>query len=508
MNFIDAVNDLNQEILIEEYDIYMSEMVPETSQDYYYKGAYYLEQDKYEDALYCFMQGLEDKEDEDSQFNSSFGVLLTLLYLERNKEAEEWYKEILKLLDEKNCSHTKLEIHLKIGYAYLSQNNYLKTLKEFVLATESLKRVFLSGALINDSYIVIDADEEYPMDMFFALDYIDSILEGVKKLSNIPDTPENHKLKEKIYSYLKFIILRMEKVFTNELIKGEEQYTKEVLKNKILEHKKEISENPDDIFSYFNMAQIYTSLDMFKEQDICYESILKIDPNNFYGLFGKGTLLVDFGLYEEAIECFDKLIEIKPDCEDGWWCKGGALIELGKNLEAIKCFEEALRLEPDCFEATNGMGWAYKALNKITEALRWFDKALTMNEDSSEIWNVKGAILSSLDRKIEALECYDKALQIEPKDVFILNNKNGVLIELGRYKEAEECIQQIIKINPEHAPAYYNKACLRILTNEKSDALTNLKKAVELDSRLKEYAKKDKDFNSIKDDKDFQNLLK
>jgi hypothetical protein len=41
----------------------------------------------------------------------------------------------------------------------------------------------------------------------------------------------------------------------------------------------------------------------------------------------------------------------------------------------------------------------------------------------------------------------------------------------------------------------------------KSEALKNLKKAFELDSRLKEYAKKDSDFDPIREDDEFKRLL-
>ncbi|MCK9266582.1 tetratricopeptide repeat protein [bacterium] len=502
---INSVNQLKQETILDEYELESELMIPETSRDYFHKGAFHLKQDEYEEALQCFVQGVEDNDEDIFLFNNALGILMSLLHLGREDEAEEWYEEILDMLDEQNCSHIRFDTHLKIGHTYVLQKNYLKAIEQFYLAIESLKRVFLRGVLINSSCIAVDADEELLMDMFFALDYIDYIVESIQ---TVPKTPEIQPIRQKIRADIKFVVLRMEKILLQDLTEGKEAYSKEILKNKIKECKQEIKKNPDDIFSYFNMAQIYSLLDMLKEQEVCYDAILKIEPNNFYGLYGKGALLSDFGFYKEAVFYFDRLIEVKPDCEDGWWSKGGVLIELGKSLEALKYFEEALRIDPNCFEATNGMGWAYKSLNKTREALDWFDKALTMNGDSSEVWNVKGSILSSLDRKDEALECYNKALEIDPQDVFILNNKNGVLIELGRYEEAEECIQQIIKINPKHAPAYYNKACLRVLTNNKKDALLNLKKAIELDSSFKEYAKKDKDFSSIKDDNDFQNLLR
>jgi tetratricopeptide (TPR) repeat protein len=56
-------------------------------------------------------------------------------------------------------------------------------------------------------------------------------------------------------------------------------------------------------------------------------------------------------------------------------------------------------------------------------------------------------------------------------------------------------------------PTYwYNLACVYSLKNNKEKALEYLKKAIELNPKLKEEAKKDQNFKNLWDDEDFKKL--
>ncbi len=52
--------------------------------------------------------------------------------------------------------------------------------------------------------------------------------------------------------------------------------------------------------------------------------------------------------------------------------------------------------------------------------------------------------------------------------------------------------------------AWFNRACIYSIKGDKEKALSNLKKAVEINISCKEDAKKDKDFEKLWEDKDFK----
>jgi tetratricopeptide (TPR) repeat protein len=67
---------------------------------------------------------------------------------------------------------------------------------------------------------------------------------------------------------------------------------------------------------------------------------------------------------------------------------------------------------------------------------------------------------------------------------------------------------KVLEIDPNYANAYYNKACYFALQNQVELALENLQRAIELEpERCREMAKTDTDFDGIRGDVRFQELL-
>ena len=54
---------------------------------------------------------------------------------------------------------------------------------------------------------------------------------------------------------------------------------------------------------------------------------------------------------------------------------------------------------------------------------------------------------------------------------------------------------------------YYNLACCESLAGRKADALEHLRPVVEKSAQLREFAKGDSDFDPIRDDPEFKELV-
>ena len=97
------------------------------------------------------------------------------------------------------------------------------------------------------------------------------------------------------------------------------------------------------------------------------------------------------------------------------------------------------------------------------------------------------------------------------------NNKSSELnLELGfiylRMKKFNESISIYKKVlnngdDEEKALSYYNTACAYSLTKFKFEAINNLKEAVILNKKYIKEAVNDKDFENIKNEKAFKNLV-
>jgi tetratricopeptide (TPR) repeat protein len=109
----------------------------------------------------------------------------------------------------------------------------------------------------------------------------------------------------------------------------------------------------------------------------------------------------------------------------------------------------------------------------------------------------------------EAVKSYDEAIAIQSNKHEAWINRGIALTKLQRYKEALASYNQAITIQPNLHQAYYNKACNYALQNNLELAIENLKKAMQLvPQKYQNLAKSDTDFDKIRGEQRFQELLK
>jgi tetratricopeptide (TPR) repeat protein len=77
----------------------------------------------------------------------------------------------------------------------------------------------------------------------------------------------------------------------------------------------------------------------------------------------------------------------------------------------------------------------------------------------------------------------------------------------GRYEEAADRGRELVEANPGYANPLYNLACCESLAGRPADAVGHLREAIELHPPLREYAKEDSDFDPIRDDPAFAELV-
>lgn len=220
-----------------------------------------------------------------------------------------------------------------------------------------------------------------------------------------------------------------------------------------------------------------------------------------------GAKLSKLGKFEEAIECYDKAIEINPNFFLAWGNKGLALFNLKRYEEAMECFDKIIDIEPRDFQGYENKGRALLNLKKNEEAIRCFDKAIELKPTSWVLWDNKGRALFNLQKFEEAIECFNKALEDNPRNVETWILKGMAFDYLSEYSEAIECCEKALEIDPNFDGAWYNKACFESKKGNIDNAITSLKKAIEINEKCIEMAKGEKDFDNVKEDRRFIQLL-
>jgi tetratricopeptide (TPR) repeat protein len=81
------------------------------------------------------------------------------------------------------------------------------------------------------------------------------------------------------------------------------------------------------------------------------------------------------------------------------------------------------------------------------------------------------------------------------------------LYEAGKYAEAADRGRELVEAHPEYAGMLYNLACCESLAGRPADAITHLRLAIDRSERSRAYAKGDSDFDPIRDEPEFKELV-
>lgn len=274
---------------------------------------------------------------------------------------------------------------------------------------------------------------------------------------------------------------------------------------------------------------------------------------------------------KEISEFVDKINKTTPESElteENWFVKGyNAHIEQ-QNEDACFYYKKATELNPKYTSAYNNWGLALSYLARIksddalyAEAIEKYKKAVELSPNDADLYNNWGIALYDLAKMksdetlfTEAIEKYKKAVELSPKYANAYYNWGIVLSDLAEiktddalYTEAIEKYKKAVELNPNDANTYgnwagteltraklfkrdinkdhienlllranqieensasFNLACLYSTLDDKEKAFEYLEKALSIgDNNTIEETKTDPDFDNIKDDPRFNDLL-
>lgn len=81
------------------------------------------------------------------------------------------------------------------------------------------------------------------------------------------------------------------------------------------------------------------------------------------------------------------------------------------------------------------------------------------------------------------------------------------IYETGDNAEVVKRLRVIVDAHPEYALLFYNLACCESLIGDSAEAIDHLRRAVELSEQFLAFAKSDSDFDSIRDEPGFKEIV-
>ena len=81
------------------------------------------------------------------------------------------------------------------------------------------------------------------------------------------------------------------------------------------------------------------------------------------------------------------------------------------------------------------------------------------------------------------------------------------LYQAGEYAEVADRLRPVVEANPQYGGLVYNLACVESLAGRTTDAIDHLRQAIATSDRWREHAKGDSDFDAIRDEPAFKELI-
>jgi hypothetical protein len=81
------------------------------------------------------------------------------------------------------------------------------------------------------------------------------------------------------------------------------------------------------------------------------------------------------------------------------------------------------------------------------------------------------------------------------------------LFEAGDYAGVADRGREVLAQDPPYALLYYNVACAEAMSGRTDDAIDHLRRGIELNEELRQFAKRDSDLDALRTDPRFQELV-
>ncbi|MEY4630716.1 MAG: hypothetical protein RIQ81_836 [Pseudomonadota bacterium] len=193
-----------------------------------------------------------------------------------------------------------------------------------------------------------------------------------------------------------------------------------------------------------------------------------------------------------------------------------AQLRMKNHKEAHSLISEALAKVPDQGPAVEFLFKEYRNAGAFRELIQLFADLVDSGTINGSSRNVHLGMIHAfmaevfsekIGNQFEAENYYRRAIALEPTRSEYYNGLGLALYRRSDMKAALGEFTKAAEIDPGDASARYNEACALALLGRQEEALVSLREAIQLEPRLSEQARIDKDFASISASNGFQEIL-
>jgi serine/threonine protein kinase/Tfp pilus assembly protein PilF len=254
-----------------------------------------------------------------------------------------------------------------------------------------------------------------------------------------------------------------------------------------------------------------------------FEHAIKLDPNFALAHAGLATacgMIYQFReqnprWIEKGMAACERALALEPGLAEVLAARAWILSGQKKYDEAIQFAQRAIECKSDCEGAYTVLARTYFSAGRYQEVAALVDRALQASGDDYNVYIPIGNSLEALGQKELArmlrergIGALEKQLDTVPEDVRARMLLAGYYVAVGRREDGVRQLQTAVALRPRDSNVLYNAACTYGLLQQPREALEMLKAAKEAGWANLEWAQRDPDLISLRDNPEFQRLCR
>lgn len=263
-------------------------------------------------------------------------------------------------------------------------------------------------------------------------------------------------------------------------------------------------------------VELAVALPLFREA-------IRLDPNFAQAHAGLAHALAVKGLwriamtgpeFDEAYAAGQRALELEPLMPEAVLARAMLESLQGRATEADHSYEQAIALNPADFDAHYMYARHCFQGGRFELAVQHYRKAAELDpSDFQALCMLEGALLKlgNTDEHAEAarraMAAIEARLARDPRNSRALQLGTVQAARLGLYDRSREIAEQAIRYWPEGFSTWYNVACARAVSGDADAAFEALARALRYGSGNREWIAHDPDFDNLRADPRFQQLL-
>lgn len=264
---------------------------------------------------------------------------------------------------------------------------------------------------------------------------------------------------------------------------------------------------PNDAGSYYNRGVVYTMQNNHIKAIADYDLAIKLEPHSPEAYVNRGIAYGNRENYTQAITDFNQALKFNPNSALAYYNRGITYFRQGNDSQAISDYTQAIKIDPGYFSAYNKRGLIYKSQSNCSRAISDFTQTIKLQPNDSIGYNNRGNTYESQGSYSQAIADFTQAIKLQPNFAVTYHNRGNAYRGQRNYTQAISDYTQAIRLQQNLVGAYYSRAGVYNLEGNVKAALEDLQRAIDLDGSFRELAKIDVNFNSIRQNRNFQALI-